>query len=374
MSRPRLRLVSSSDPLLHSDEFVEPGSDDDTDRIFVGRSLPALHVALIDARRPAAGLEGARCSQSFYAIASALARECRVDTFARSRLGAFVCQRFVRRVARKLSSEYDIAYVFGVPYGLARARLAAPRCSFIVHIGERDLPDCTSAEARNALACADAITTSSEPSRRRLQQVLPALSKRLHVIRPGANEEFLTVPSRPGQSQNVLCVGTLSRDNDIQGLLLAFTHVASTNPQTQLTLLGDPVARSVQQHACALGSYVRIEPLVPSHVLGNYYARAGIFVLPSLSGDFAATGLLDAMAAGLPVVCARTDVTSEIVIDAVTGFLIEPSDVYSFGNTLRKLLDDPALRRQIGAAARFDVARRFTWGHCFRALHRLRRR
>ncbi|MCD6679655.1 MAG: glycosyltransferase [Burkholderiaceae bacterium] len=70
--------------------------------------------------------------------------------------------------------------------------------------------------------------------------------------------------------------------------------------------------------------------------------------------------LLQAQAAGVPVVASRAGGMPEAVCDGVTGFLVPPGDVAGLADALRRLVDDPALRRSMGAAARERVLERFS--------------
>ncbi|MCO5101418.1 MAG: glycosyltransferase [Burkholderiaceae bacterium] len=70
--------------------------------------------------------------------------------------------------------------------------------------------------------------------------------------------------------------------------------------------------------------------------------------------------LLQAQAAGVPVVATRAGGMPEVVDDGVTGLLVEPGDVLALADALRRLVDDPALREQMGAAARARVLGRFS--------------
>lgn len=86
---------------------------------------------------------------------------------------------------------------------------------------------------------------------------------------------------------------------------------------------------------------------------------ASVFVLPS-SIDQAPNAVFEAMAVGLPVVAVRTGAVPEMVEDGVSGILIEPEDDGSgLLRALSTLLDDPALRARMGAAARSRVLDRF---------------
>jgi len=65
------------------------------------------------------------------------------------------------------------------------------------------------------------------------------------------------------------------------------------------------------------------------------------------------------MAAGLPMVVTRVGAVPDIVEDGVTGFIIEPGDVAALNDRIKRLLEDPALRARMGAAAREYCRTRF---------------
>ncbi len=63
---------------------------------------------------------------------------------------------------------------------------------------------------------------------------------------------------------------------------------------------------------------------------------------------------------GKPVIGCDAGGGPEVVTDGVTGYLVAPGDVARLKEVLIKLLSDPALRRDMGQAARADYDRRFT--------------
>jgi glycosyltransferase involved in cell wall biosynthesis len=70
--------------------------------------------------------------------------------------------------------------------------------------------------------------------------------------------------------------------------------------------------------------------------------------------------VLEAMAAGLPVVATRVSGIPEAVVDQVTGLLVPPDDVSSLANALGTLFADPERRAALGAAGRERIAHEFT--------------
>jgi glycosyltransferase involved in cell wall biosynthesis len=81
------------------------------------------------------------------------------------------------------------------------------------------------------------------------------------------------------------------------------------------------------------------------------FARADIFVLPSLFDSFPLT-LLEAMAAGLPVVATRVGGVPDVVEDGRTGLLVDPGDEDALAGALAALAADDALRGNLGRAGR----------------------
>ena len=70
--------------------------------------------------------------------------------------------------------------------------------------------------------------------------------------------------------------------------------------------------------------------------------------------------ILEAMAAGLPIVSTPVGGIPEAVTDGVEGFLVTPGDIPALTARLRQLLMDEALRQQIGRAAREKISTTFS--------------
>jgi len=81
-------------------------------------------------------------------------------------------------------------------------------------------------------------------------------------------------------------------------------------------------------------------------------AASDIVALPARFGEGCPNALLEAMAAGKPVVAARTGGIPEVVVDGKTGILVPREDVDALQAALRRLAADPALRASMGAAGR----------------------
>lgn len=88
------------------------------------------------------------------------------------------------------------------------------------------------------------------------------------------------------------------------------------------------------------------------------FAALTVLVLPSWQEAFSIV-LIQAMAAGLPVIASDVGGPAEIVTHGVTGLLVPPRRVEALAQAINRLLDDPDLRRRLGVAARKEVVIRF---------------
>jgi len=97
----------------------------------------------------------------------------------------------------------------------------------------------------------------------------------------------------------------------------------------------------------------------PRRDIPEILAASDIVALPSRFGEGCPNALLEAMAAGKPVVAARTGGIPEVVLDGQTGVLVPRENPEALRAALLQLAGDPALRAKLGAAGRDRVAREF---------------
>jgi glycosyltransferase involved in cell wall biosynthesis len=97
--------------------------------------------------------------------------------------------------------------------------------------------------------------------------------------------------------------------------------------------------------------------------LATAYASADIFVFPSTTDTFGNV-ILEAQAAGLPVIVSDTGGPKELVQQGVNGLITKALDVDALAEAVRKLVADPPLRGRMQGAARQGVANR-SWPSAF---------
>ncbi|MEX0697218.1 MAG: glycosyltransferase family 4 protein [Dongiaceae bacterium] len=123
----------------------------------------------------------------------------------------------------------------------------------------------------------------------------------------------------------------------------------------QLLVVGDGPARDDVEAALA-GLGVRYAGAQAEQDLAAFYAAADLCVWPAVNEAYGMV-LLEAQAAGLPVVAGIAGGVAAIVADGATGLLTPAGDEAAFAEALRRLILDPARRAAMGAAARAKAAR-----------------
>jgi glycosyltransferase involved in cell wall biosynthesis len=223
---------------------------------------------------------------------------------------------------------------------------------------------------RWSLRAARRVLTVSEPFRRELMGRGVA-AERIDVAhnaidpqwgrREDTPEARAALRARLGigpEKRVVLIVGRLSSEKDHRTLLDAMRRLRSTAPEAHLLIVGEgPEHPRIEAAIRALGlaESVTMAGQVPS--AEPYYGIADICVLSSLS-EGSPNALLEAMAAGVPVVATAVGGIPEMVTHGESAVLIQPGDCQAMTGALTALLTDGELARRLAAKARDLVLER----------------
>jgi glycosyltransferase involved in cell wall biosynthesis len=158
----------------------------------------------------------------------------------------------------------------------------------------------------------------------------------------------------------VLFLGRMEAGKGIYDLLEAVAALRIAVPDVRLVCAGDGDRIAVARYAERLGiaEAVKFTGWVGPSGKRALFEAAAAFALPSYDEGLPVS-LLEAMAAGVPVVASSVGGVPEVVADGVSGYLVAPGDKASLERALRRLLADRALGQRIGAAARETARLRF---------------
>lgn len=177
-------------------------------------------------------------------------------------------------------------------------------------------------------------------------------SRAKSVVIRNAVDNRVTPATLDGDPPRILAVGRLKEPKDFVTLARALSRL---DPGTYTAAIaGDGPDRT----AVAAEAPAALELLGERTDVPELLTSADVFVLPSLSEGMPMS-ILEAMAAGLPVVASRVGGVPELVIESETGLLVEPGDEKALASALQRLLEDRELRERMGAAGRERVQREF---------------
>lgn len=128
---------------------------------------------------------------------------------------------------------------------------------------------------------------------------------------------------------------------------------------------------AVLELARSLGVHDRIRLIGFRDDVENVYGAADIVAVPSTAPDPLPGAAIEAAAAGCAVVASAHGGLPEIIRGGETGLLVPPGDAWALADAVRRLLDHPAERERLGAAARGDVRARFAPGLLLEHLQQL---
>ena len=189
----------------------------------------------------------------------------------------------------------------------------------------------------------------------------------VHWIPCGADPDRFSTTHAELNPPVFLAAGQFVEKKAPQLTLLAFSRVVRDVPEARLQMVGGgPLLDACRQLADALGIAGSVEFLgfIAHEDLADLMRGARAFVQHSMtapSGDSEGTpvAILEAGAAGLPVVATRHGGIPEVVLDGVTGYLVDEGDVEAMADRMRQLAVDPALAGRLGAQARTHVIEQF---------------
>jgi glycosyltransferase involved in cell wall biosynthesis len=175
----------------------------------------------------------------------------------------------------------------------------------------------------------------------------------------------------PPEARIVATVGRLTEQKGLCYLIEAAAQVLKHRPDAHFLIVGQgPLEGALRRQAEQLGVAGNVHFLGWRKDAALIAAAADLFVLPSL-WEGMPIALLEAMAAGVPVVATQVAGSSEIVESEKYGILVPPADAGALGREILGLLSNPERARQLGAAGRQRVLEAFSVEKMVRAHEEL---
>ena len=220
------------------------------------------------------------------------------------------------------------------------------------------------------------VTTCTEANRAHLTAELGLATPHVHVCRHGVDLARFTIPVRQQRPGRILGVGRLVPKKGFDVLIRACGELRRRGIAFELVVLGggelhDELLALAREQG--IGDRVSILGARPQSEVIEQLAEAEIFalspvILPDGDRDGIPNVLLEAMAAGVPVVATTVSGIPEVVTDGVTGRLVPPQRPDLLADVLAQLLADPALQKRLGEGGRRLVHEQASWASSIRPL------
>jgi len=204
--------------------------------------------------------------------------------------------------------------------------------------------------------------TASVPAGKALRTVLRLPGSRQVVIPNAAVPDGSAAPAAetrralgiPDGTRVILVMARLEARKGHRYLLEAVARMPDRLlGDTVLLVVGDgPEREALGRQADTLGIGEKVHFLGARSDRWSLYEASDVIVLPSVANEDMPIVILDAMAAGRPVVATRIAGIPEQVVDGHTGVLVDPGDVDGLASALAEVLADDEVRTSMGTAAR----------------------
>jgi glycosyltransferase involved in cell wall biosynthesis len=185
-------------------------------------------------------------------------------------------------------------------------------------------------------------------------------------------------------------LGRVSPEKGIHILVDAFKTVVAREPEAELVIIGgahipplsfiveqssDPMVRDLRRFYTSdyleylrsqadgtIGDRISLVGYVPHNQLISYLRSADVLVQPSVWGEPFGMPMIEAMAAGLPVIASRAGGLRESVVDGKTGLLVDPNNPVALADAMLRVIAEKEMAHDMGAAGAARAKELFSWG------------
>jgi len=302
--------------------------------------------------------------------------------------------KFARAVAQDLARQRcDVAHILNFSQFGPPIRRANPGLKLALHMQCEWAVQLDPAMMAQRIEKFDLVLGCSDFIAQQIRDAFPQFADRCQCVYNGVDYELFS-PSAESHASRfgppcILFVARVSPEKGVHVLLDAFSTIQERYPAARLDLAGaveavpyefvvalsrDPKVKDLgrfyegnygetlrRQVSPAAVDRVRFLGNLPYSHLIQLYRNADVFVFPSVWDEPFGMPIVEAMACGVPVVATRGGGIPELVSDPDTGLLVERGDAASLAAAILRLLEDPGLRKKMGAAARARARRLFGW-------------
>jgi len=306
---------------------------------------------------------------------------------------------YIRSIAKDLRQrECDIVHIMNFSQFIPVIRKWNSKIKIVLNMRCEWLTQLDHHMIDQRLSRTDSIIGVSDYITNQIRQKYPRYENRCSTVVNGVDPDRYLVQNRlsdKNEAIRMLYVGRLSPEKGIHVLLEAFIIVARKCPGARLVIVGPEGAAPIDfivniswdEHVRQLATFyeesylswlkrqlpadvverITFTGFVSNDQLYKYYGQADILINPSLSESFGRS-LIEAMAAGLPVVASRVGGMPEIIEEGKTGLLVDSNNTEMLAKAILRLAEDYELRRNMGRYGRDRVIEKYSWNRVAASL------
>jgi glycosyltransferase involved in cell wall biosynthesis len=242
--------------------------------------------------------------------------------------------------------------------GLCVKKVFGSSLSLMIH-GPDEFDDVRGQSLAEKIARADFLFCIGSFARSQAMRLSdPAHWRKIDVARLGVDTaQYAPRAAASAGGFHILCVGRLVAAKGQYVLVEAARRLAAERRDFRVTIVGaGPQEQGLRAAIgeAGLARHVTMAGALNQDEVRHLYGEADAFVLPSFAEGIPVV-LMEAMASGVPCVTTRITGIPELIRSDDEGLLVAPSDAEALAAAIARLIDDPALRRRIAAAARRRV-------------------
>jgi len=299
------------------------------------------------------------------------------------------------RVALDLRKQScNIVHVYYYPQFAALIKYLNPTLGVILHMHGEWLTQVKYNNLNKRLGKLDLVISCSEYCTKSIRAMFPEIASRCKTVPMGVSPDAFFRSYQNSHADNLsprrlLFICRVSPEKGVHVLLDAFELILRQYPDATLTIVGpewiapreditdlclekDVVASLApfykdsyllqlkQRLSLEAAKRVTFAGLVAHSDVPTYCGNADIYVSPSLYESFGVT-IIEAMAAGLPVVATRVGAVPELISDGQSGLLVEAASSSAIADAVINLFTNARLRNSISCAGRETASKQFSW-------------
>lgn len=274
--------------------------------------------------------------------------------------------REIRAIKRSFAPELVHLFSFGPSALFHLLTPGARRAPLLMTLHGEGRPNPSNALdglTRRVVAACSWMTVPSESMRAFAGSLAPDLGVAISCVRNAVRDPTIEVEPLPFDPPRLLCLGRLAHEKGFDRVLRAFPEMRKRFPDLQLIVAGDgPERRGLEALATDLGicCSVRFPGWVRRKETQELINSATVVAIPSRTEGLPLVAL-EAAIMERPIVATRTGGLPEVVLDGVTGRLVDGDEPRDVAAAVCSLLADPESTLKMGNAARARASVRFRW-------------